>query len=70
MRATGFIWSPLLKHKRRVSNQLIHVTDWLPTIMHVAGLCLLPFSPMLPLSSWSLVNLDGPYNLSLNQEVG
>ena len=46
MRATGFIWSPLLKHKRRVSNQLIHVTDWLPTIMHVAGLCLLPFSPM------------------------
>jgi len=37
MRATGFIWSPLLKKSKRVSNQLIHVTDWLPTIMHVAG---------------------------------
>ncbi|KAF6039931.1 hypothetical protein EB796_001783 [Bugula neritina] len=38
MRATGFIWSPLLKKRGRVSNQMVHVTDWLPTIMHLAEL--------------------------------
>ena len=37
MRATGFIWSPLLKKGKRVSNQMMHVTDWLPTIIHIAG---------------------------------
>lgn len=37
MRAAGLIWSPLLKTSRRVSDQLIHVSDWLPTLSNVAG---------------------------------
>lgn len=37
IRAAGFIWSPLLKEKSRVSNQLFHISDWLPTIYHAAG---------------------------------
>lgn len=36
-RAAGFIWSPLLAWKRRVSNELMHITDWLPTFYSVAG---------------------------------
>lgn len=37
IRGAGFIWSPLLKNRQRVSNQLIHITDWLPTCLHAAG---------------------------------
>ena len=29
--------SPLLIDKKRVSNEIIHVTDWLPTLYSVAG---------------------------------
>ncbi|CAN8011268.1 unnamed protein product, partial [Ixodes pacificus] len=36
-RATGFIWSPLLKRKGVISNQMMHVTDWLPTLHSAAG---------------------------------
>ncbi|XP_042144958.1 arylsulfatase B-like [Ixodes scapularis] len=36
-RATGFIWSPLLKRKGVVSDQMMHVTDWLPTLYSAAG---------------------------------
>ena len=37
VRGAGFIYSPLLKDTGRVSTDLIHVTDWLPTILSVAG---------------------------------
>ncbi|XP_077528064.1 arylsulfatase J-like [Haemaphysalis longicornis] len=37
VRVPAFIWSPLLETTPRVSTQLIHVTDWLPTLLHVAG---------------------------------
>jgi hypothetical protein len=33
----GLIWSPLLQQTPRVSNQLMHVTDWLPTLYTAAG---------------------------------
>lgn len=33
----GFIWSPLLEKSRRISHQMLHVTDWLPTLLHAAG---------------------------------
>ncbi|CAG0920961.1 unnamed protein product [Notodromas monacha] len=36
-RANGILWSPMLKKKNRVSNQLLHITDWLPTLFSVAG---------------------------------
>lgn len=37
VRGTGLIWSPLLQSKQRVSNQTLHITDWLPTLYHAAG---------------------------------
>ncbi|KAL6264453.1 hypothetical protein P5V15_004562 [Pogonomyrmex californicus] len=32
------IWSPLIKKRARVSNQLISIADWLPTLLSAAGI--------------------------------
>lgn len=37
MRSASAIWSPLLDRRQRVSDQLVHITDWLPTFAHLAG---------------------------------
>ncbi|TRY63695.1 hypothetical protein TCAL_00390 [Tigriopus californicus] len=37
VRGAGFIWSPLLKMKSRVSNQMMNIQDWLPTLYKGAG---------------------------------
>ncbi|GFY48796.1 arylsulfatase B [Trichonephila inaurata madagascariensis] len=38
IRVPAFIWSPLLQLREpRISNQLMHVTDWLPTLYTAAG---------------------------------
>lgn len=36
-RVVALMWSPLLAKKNRVSMQLMHVTDWLPTLYSAAG---------------------------------
>ena len=36
VRGDSFIWSPLLKKRGRIFDGLVHVTDWLPTILHAA----------------------------------
>jgi len=33
----GFIWSPLVRKPKRVSDQLMHIQDWLPTLYSAAG---------------------------------
>ncbi|GFV77902.1 arylsulfatase B [Trichonephila clavipes] len=39
IRVPAFIWSPLLQlRKPRVSKQLMHVTDWLPTLYRAAAI--------------------------------
>ncbi|KAF5271189.1 hypothetical protein FQR65_LT05333 [Abscondita terminalis] len=37
VRAAGFLWSPLITQNQRVSSQMVHITDWLPTLYHAAG---------------------------------
>lgn len=37
VRGVGLIWSPLLKEQQRVSHQLMHLVDWLPTLYCAAG---------------------------------
>lgn len=36
-RVPAFVWSPLLVRSRRVSHQLMHITDWLPTLYSIGG---------------------------------
>ncbi|CAN8031238.1 unnamed protein product, partial [Ixodes persulcatus] len=37
VRGTAFLWSRRLKNTKRVSNQLMHISDWLPTLYSSAG---------------------------------
>ena len=37
VRGAGFVYSPLLKNPGRISEDLMHVTDWLPTIVSLTG---------------------------------
>ncbi|XP_055627337.1 arylsulfatase B-like isoform X2 [Toxorhynchites rutilus septentrionalis] len=36
-RNAAVIWSPLLRERQRVSNQFIHISDWLPTLASAAN---------------------------------
>lgn len=38
IRRTAFVYSPLLKLQQRVSNQIVHVIDLLPTLVNASGL--------------------------------
>ncbi|GFG35010.1 hypothetical protein Cfor_01113 [Coptotermes formosanus] len=37
VRGAGLLWSPLIHRPGRVSTQLFHITDWLPTLYAAAG---------------------------------
>lgn len=37
VRGAGLIWSPLLNKESRVAEQLMHVSDWFPTLIEAAG---------------------------------
>ena len=37
VRGSGFLWSPRLNQSGYVSNRMMQVIDWLPTLLHAAG---------------------------------
>jgi len=37
MRGVGFVHSPLIKHSGTINSGLIHISDWFPTILSLAG---------------------------------
>ena len=37
IRGVGFVSGPLLPNKGEVNKELMHVSDWFPTFIHLAG---------------------------------
>jgi arylsulfatase A-like enzyme len=37
VRGAGLLWSPLIKQPQRVARQFVHISDWLPTLLSIAG---------------------------------
>nr|ATE50184.1 glucosinolate sulfatase 5 [Psylliodes chrysocephala] len=52
------IWSPLIQKPQRVSNHLIHVTDWLPTFYSIAGLNKTQIPNIDGLDMWESISKD------------
>ncbi|XP_023029567.2 arylsulfatase B isoform X1 [Leptinotarsa decemlineata] len=50
------IWSPLIKKNQRISNQLMHLTDWLPTFFSAAGLNKSELSNIDGLDMWKTIS--------------
>lgn len=38
VRGAGLLWSPAVTQPGRVAPQMVHITDWLPTLMSAAGI--------------------------------
>ena len=65
----AFIWSPLLEKSNYVSNKLMHISDWFPTLLRIAGhnMSTLPYNEMDGIDMWDV--LSGNLNNSLRTEV-
>lgn len=59
VRATGFVYSHLIEKPGYVSNNLIHVSDWLPTIYHVAGGNLSDLVNVEGVDLWDMISSSG-----------
>ncbi|KAK3922899.1 Arylsulfatase I [Frankliniella fusca] len=58
VRGAGLLWSPLLARPGRVSRQLMHVTDWLPTLVRVAGGDPSTLPPIDGMDMWDALSFD------------
>jgi arylsulfatase A-like enzyme len=62
VRGVGVLWGAMLGNTPRVSSQLMHVTDWLPTLLTAAGGDLddLLSAPLDGVDQWSALVNDKP----------
>ncbi|XP_046825990.1 arylsulfatase B-like [Vespa crabro] len=56
VRGVAVLWSPRLQKPARVSNQLIHITDWLPTLYSAAGGDLKDLGDIDGVDQWHLLS--------------
>ncbi|XP_049956678.1 arylsulfatase J-like [Schistocerca serialis cubense] len=60
VRAVAAVWSPLLKRTQRVSNQLMHMTDWLPTLYSAAGMDVRELGRVDGVDMWASLSEGAP----------
>ena len=59
VRGVGFINSPLLQKTGYVAQQMMHVTDWLPTLYHAAGGNPSKLKHLDGTNSWDMLSTNG-----------
>ncbi|XP_073999826.1 arylsulfatase B-like isoform X2 [Rhodnius prolixus] len=59
-RGVAAVWSPLIKKPQRVANQLMYITDWMPTFYSLAGLDPQDLGDIDGIDMWPALSEDLP----------
>ncbi|RZF33211.1 hypothetical protein LSTR_LSTR009756 [Laodelphax striatellus] len=60
VRGVAAVWSPLMKNTQRVSNQLMHIVDWLPTFYAMTGGVVQDLGEIDGVNMWPMISEDVP----------